>query len=194
MAARTGKYAEPLYLAGYGRRTALRHGRGASPRDGRAHVHGRRVHCARRDPHGRHLPRRHDVLRRSARAGGRAGDPASTGITASLAAMGFETGRMKTGTPARLDARTIDFEALEPQYGDENPLKFSFSTDTQPVKHQSPCFLVYTSPEVHATLRTGFDRSPLFNGTIPRHRTALLPLDRGQAAHLRRQGTASVIP
>ena len=98
--------------------------------------------------------------------GGRAGDPASTGITASLAAMGFETGRMKTGTPARLDARTIDFEALEPQYGDENPLKFSFSTDTQPVKHQSPCFLVYTSPEVHATLRTGFDRSPLFNGTI----------------------------
>ena len=98
--------------------------------------------------------------------GGRAGDPASTGITASLAAMGFETGRMKTGTPARLDARTIDFEALEPQYGDENPSKFSFSTDTQPVKHQSPCFLVYTSPEVHATLRTGFDRSPLFNGTI----------------------------
>ena len=69
MAARTGKYAEPLYLAGYGRRTALRHGRGASPRDGRAHVHGRRVHGARRDPHGRHLPRRHDVLRRSARAG-----------------------------------------------------------------------------------------------------------------------------
>ena len=98
--------------------------------------------------------------------GGRAGDPASTGITASLAAMGFETGRMKTGTPARLDARTIDFEALEPQYGDENPSKFSFSTDTQSVKHQSPCFLVYTSPEVHATLRTGFDRSPLFNGTI----------------------------
>lgn len=98
--------------------------------------------------------------------GGRAGDPASTGITASLAAMGFETGRMKTGTPARLDARTIDFEALEPQYGDENPSKFSFSTDTQQVKHQSPCFLVYTSPEVHATLRTGFDRSPLFNGTI----------------------------
>ena len=98
--------------------------------------------------------------------GGRAGDPASTGITASLAAMGFETGRMKTGTPARLDARTIDFEALEPQYGDENPSKFSFSTDTQPVKYQSPCFLVYTSPEVHATLRTGFDRSPLFNGTI----------------------------
>ena len=98
--------------------------------------------------------------------GGRAGDAASHGITESLRAIGFETGRMKTGTPARLDARTIDFEALEPQYGDENPAKFSFSPDTQPVKHQLPCFLVYTSAEVHDLLRTGFDRSPLFNGTI----------------------------
>ncbi|WP_279066599.1 tRNA uridine-5-carboxymethylaminomethyl(34) synthesis enzyme MnmG [Alistipes finegoldii] len=98
--------------------------------------------------------------------GGRAGDAASHGITESLRAIGFETGRMKTGTPARLDARTIDFESLEPQYGDENPDKFSFSPDTQPVKHQLPCFLVYTSAEVHDLLRTGFDRSPLFNGTI----------------------------
>ena len=98
--------------------------------------------------------------------GGRAGDAASHGITESLRAIGFETGRMKTGTPARLDARTIDFESLEPQYGDENPAKFSFSPDTQPVKHQLPCFLVYTSAEVHDLLRTGFDRSPLFNGTI----------------------------
>ena len=98
--------------------------------------------------------------------GGRAGDAASHGITESLRAIGFETGRMKTGTPARLDARTIDFESLEPQYGDENPAKFSFSPDTQPVKHQLPCFLVYTTAEVHDLLRTGFDRSPLFNGTI----------------------------
>ena len=98
--------------------------------------------------------------------GGRAGDAASHGITESLRAVGFETGRMKTGTPARLDARTIDFESLEPQYGDENPAKFSFSPDTQPVKHQLPCFLVYTTAEVHDLLRTGFDRSPLFNGTI----------------------------
>ena len=98
--------------------------------------------------------------------GGRAGDAASHGITESLRALGFETGRMKTGTPARLDARTIDFESLEPQYGDENPAKFSFSPDTQPVKHQMPCFLVYTTTEVHDLLRTGFDRSPLFNGTI----------------------------
>ncbi|MGN0006907.1 MAG: tRNA uridine-5-carboxymethylaminomethyl(34) synthesis enzyme MnmG [Alistipes sp.] len=98
--------------------------------------------------------------------GGRAGDAASTGITESLAAVGMETGRMKTGTPARLDARTIDFEALEPQYGDEHPAKFSFSDATQPVQRQLPCFLVYTSKEVHDILREGFADSPLFNGTI----------------------------
>ena len=98
--------------------------------------------------------------------GGRAGDAASHGITACLTRIGFQTGRMKTGTPARLDARTINFEILEPQYGDENPSKFSFSPETTPVKDQMPCFLVYTSPEVHAILRSGFDRSPLFNGTI----------------------------
>ncbi len=98
--------------------------------------------------------------------GGRAGDAASHGITQSLKGLGFEIGRMKTGTPARLDARTIDFEALEVQEGDEHPAKFSFSADTHPVENQLPCFLVYTSPEVHAILRSGFDRSPLFNGTI----------------------------
>ena len=98
--------------------------------------------------------------------GGRAGDAASHGITECLRRIGFESGRMKTGTPARLDARTIDFERLEPQYGDENPAKFSFSPDTQPVKDQLPCFLVYTSAEVHNILRSGFDQSPLFNGTI----------------------------
>lgn len=98
--------------------------------------------------------------------GGRAGDAASHGITESLRAMGFETGRMKTGTPARLDARTIDFEAIEPQWGDEKPEKFSFSTDTQSVENQLPCFLVYTTREVHDILRSGFERSPLFNGTI----------------------------
>lgn len=98
--------------------------------------------------------------------GGRAGDAASHGITANLVKIGFETGRMKTGTPARLDARTINFEILEPQYGDQNPSKFSFSPETEPVRDQLPCFLVYTSPEVHAILRSGFDRSPLFNGTI----------------------------
>lgn len=102
----------------------------------------------------------------SSAEGGRAGDQASHGLTEQLAALGFEVGRMKTGTPARLDARTINFEILEPQYGDENPSKFSFSSETEPVKNQLPCFLVYTSKEVHDILRTGFDRSPLFNGTI----------------------------
>ncbi len=98
--------------------------------------------------------------------GGRAGDAASYGITESLVAMGFEAGRMKTGTPARIDGRTIDFSQLEIQEGDENPSKFSFSADTEAVTEQKPCYLLYTSPEVHATLREGFDRSPLFNGTI----------------------------
>ncbi len=103
---------------------------------------------------------------RSHADGGRAGDAAAYGITESLVSIGMETGRMKTGTPARLDARTIDFEALEPQYGDENPSKFSFSDATEPVRHQLPCFLVYTSKNVHDTLREGFADSPLFNGTI----------------------------
>lgn len=98
--------------------------------------------------------------------GGRAGDEASHGITEQLVALGFESGRMKTGTPARLDARTINFDALEVQEGDMEPSKFSYDPDTQVVKHQLPCFMVYTSKEVHDTLREGFDRSPLFNGTI----------------------------
>ena len=103
---------------------------------------------------------------RESATGGRAGDAASFGITETLKNAGFEVGRMKTGTPARLDARTINFEALECQYGDENPSKFSFSDNTKPVEEQLPCFMVYTSKEVHDTLRTGFEDSPLFNGTI----------------------------
>ncbi len=99
-------------------------------------------------------------------AGGRAGDVASTGITEALVKIGFEAGRMKTGTPARLDARTIDFSRLEEQAGDTLPSKFSFDPATSPVENQLPCYLIYTSPEVHDTLRSGFDRSPLFNGTI----------------------------
>ena len=98
--------------------------------------------------------------------GGRAGDAASHGITESLQQRGFEVGRMKTGTPARIDARSVDFSVMEVQDGDAEPSKFSFSADTQPVSEQKPCYLVYTSPDVHSTLRDGFDRSPLFNGTI----------------------------
>ena len=98
--------------------------------------------------------------------GGRAGDQASHGITEQLCKLGFEAGRMKTGTPARLDARTINFDALEIQEGDAVPSKFSYDPDTEAVKHQLPCFMVYTSKGVHDILRTGFERSPLFNGTI----------------------------
>ena len=98
--------------------------------------------------------------------GGRAGDQASYGITEQLVGLGFEAGRMKTGTPARLDARTINFDALEIQEGDEQPSKFSYDTDTEVVKNQMPCFMVYTSTAVHDILRRGFERSPLFNGTI----------------------------
>ena len=98
--------------------------------------------------------------------GGRAGDQASHGITEQLLKLGFEAGRMKTGTPARLDARTINFDALEVQEGDAQPSKFSYDADTEVVKNQLPCFMVYTSKRVHDILRTGFERSPLFNGTI----------------------------
>ena len=98
--------------------------------------------------------------------GGRAGDAASHGITECLAERGFEVGRMKTGTPARIDARSVDFSVMEIQEGDAEPSKFSFSADTQPVSEQKPCYLVYTSPDVHSTLRDGFNRSPVFNGTI----------------------------
>lgn len=98
--------------------------------------------------------------------GGRAGDMASTGLSSQLAEMGFEVARMKTGTPARLDARTIDFSVMERQDGDAEPEKFSFLSSSTPVAEQMPCYLVYTSKEVHDTLRTGFDRSPLFTGVI----------------------------
>ena len=98
--------------------------------------------------------------------GGRAGDEASHGISESLRELGFEVGRMKTGTPARIDSRSIDFSQLEEQAGDEEPSKFSFSPDTEAVKEQKSCYLAYTSPDVHSTLRTGFALSPLFNGTI----------------------------
>ena len=102
----------------------------------------------------------------SSAEGGRAGDQAAHGVTASLCKLGFESGRMKTGTPVRLDARTINFDALEMQEGDAEPSKFSYDPDTEVVKEQLPCFMVYTSKRVHDILRTGFDRSPLFNGTI----------------------------
>lgn len=97
--------------------------------------------------------------------GGRAGERAATGITEQLLELGFEAGRMKTGTPPRVDGRTLDWDKMEVQAGDENPGKFSFSA-TPKLAKQLPCHITYTSKEVHETLKEGFDRSPLFNGRI----------------------------
>ena len=103
----------------------------------------------------------------SQHGGGRSGERASVGISASLEKLGFEVGRLKTGTPPRIDGRSIDFEKLEIQYGDEDPSPFSFMTDSLPgVDEQLTCWIGYTSGEVHDTLKTGFDRSPMFNGRI----------------------------
>jgi tRNA uridine 5-carboxymethylaminomethyl modification enzyme len=97
--------------------------------------------------------------------GGRAAEKASTGITEELIQLGFEAGRMKTGTPPRIDGRSLDYSKMEIQEGDEKPSKFSF-TDTKPLDIQRPCFITYTNTETHDLLRTGFDRSPMFNGAI----------------------------
>ena len=97
--------------------------------------------------------------------GGRAGEKASKGITEQLVELGFEAGRMKTGTPPRVDGRTLDWSVMEEQPGDEDPGKFSY-TDTPRLQKQMPCHIAYTSQEVHDILRTGFDRSPMFNGRI----------------------------
>ncbi len=98
--------------------------------------------------------------------GGRAGEGASTGITEQLIGFGFDTGRMKTGTPPRVDGRSLDFSKMILQPGDEIPEKFSYSKETSPLTHQRPCHMSYTSPEVHELLKEGFDRSPMFNGRI----------------------------
>ncbi|MDR2894087.1 MAG: tRNA uridine-5-carboxymethylaminomethyl(34) synthesis enzyme MnmG [Alistipes sp.] len=100
--------------------------------------------------------------------GGRIGEKASKGLTERLVELGFEAGRMKTGTPARIDGRTIDFGRLERQEGDTEPSKFPFSDETEPVPlcEQLPCYIANTSPEVHDVLRGGFADSPLFNGII----------------------------
>ena len=98
--------------------------------------------------------------------GGRAGERAATGITEQLVNLGFESGRMKTGTPPRVDGRSLDFSKMVEQPGDENPEKFSYLDITKPLTHQRSCHLTYTSEAVHDLLREGFDRSPMFNGRI----------------------------
>lgn len=97
--------------------------------------------------------------------GGRAGERAAKGITEQLVSIGFESGRMKTGTPPRIDGRSLNWDVMELQPGDENPSKFSF-TDTPRLEKQRPCHITYTNKEVHELLKTGFDRSPMFNGRI----------------------------
>ena len=98
--------------------------------------------------------------------GGRAGEKAATGITEQLVSLGFESGRMKTGTPPRVDGRSLDYSKMIEQPGDENPQKFSYLNSSLPLKKQLSCHMTYTSPEVHDLLREGFDRSPMFNGRI----------------------------
>lgn len=98
--------------------------------------------------------------------GGRAGESASFGITEDLLKLGFEAGRMKTGTPPRVDGRSLDYSKMVEQPGDVNPSKFSYSDITQPLKEQRSCYMTYTSEKVHDLLREGFDRSPMFNGRI----------------------------
>ncbi|MBA5792124.1 tRNA uridine-5-carboxymethylaminomethyl(34) synthesis enzyme MnmG [Flavobacterium sp. xlx-214] len=98
--------------------------------------------------------------------GGRAGESASFGITEDLVKVGFESGRMKTGTPPRVDGRSLDYSKMDEQPGDVNPQKFSYSDVTKPLTKQRSCYMTYTSNEVHEVLREGFDRSPMFNGRI----------------------------
>ena len=97
--------------------------------------------------------------------GGRAGESSSTGITEDLVLKGFESGRMKTGTPPRVDGRSLDYSKMEEQPGDDHPETFSY-LDTQPLAKQRSCYLTHTNPNVHEVLRGGFDRSPMFNGRI----------------------------
>lgn len=98
--------------------------------------------------------------------GGRAGESASFGITEDLVNVGFESGRMKTGTPPRVDGRSLDYSKMNEEKGDEKPDKFSYSDETKPLTRQRMCHMTYTSNEVHNILREGFDRSPMFNGRI----------------------------
>jgi len=98
--------------------------------------------------------------------GGRAGEKASKGLTSKLEALGFTSGRMKTGTPPRVDGRSLDYSKMTEQPGDVNPSKFSFSSITQPLTVQRSCYITHTNETVHDILRNGFDRSPMFNGAI----------------------------
>jgi tRNA uridine 5-carboxymethylaminomethyl modification enzyme len=99
-------------------------------------------------------------------SGGRTAEKSATGITEQLVSIGFEAGRMKTGTPPRIDGRSIDYAKTEEQKGDEHPSKFSYSDETKPLEKQMSCFVTYTNDKVHEILKTGFDKSPMFQGRL----------------------------
>ena len=98
--------------------------------------------------------------------GGRIGEKSASGITEQLISLGFESGRMKTGTPPRIDGRSLNYEAMEVQEGDKSPEKFSYSSETKPVENQRCCWITYTNEKVHNILKTGFDESPMYSGRI----------------------------
>lgn len=98
--------------------------------------------------------------------GGRTGEHAAKGLTEQLVQLGFQSGRMKTGTPPRVDGRSLNYREMEEQKGDENPEKFSYSSETTPLTKQASCYITYTNTDVHDVLATGFDKSPMFSGRI----------------------------
>ncbi len=112
-------------------------------------------------------------------AGGRAGEGTTKGISGALRRLGFKLERFKTGTPPRLNGRTIDFDRCELQPGDENPQAFSYLTDKLDVE-QMPCWIAYTNEKVHDLIRANLHRAPMYSGQIQRQRAPLLPVDRGQ--------------
>ena len=125
--------------------------------------------------------------------GGRAGDGSAETLSDSLASCGFPLARFKTGTPCRLNGRTIDFSKCERQPGDDEPRPFSFATDrlTQP---QMDCHITYTNEAVHDLIRANLHRAPMYSGQIAGPRAALLPVRRGQGRPLRRQGPPPDLP
>ncbi len=123
--------------------------------------------------------------------GGPQGLMAANALTANLADLGFPIRRFKTGTPARLDGRTIDFSRMEPQYGDDPIVPFSFLTDPAGLKNRALCYLTYTTPETHRIILDNLDRAPMYAGAINGTGAALLPVHRGQGGALQGQGAPS---
>lgn len=130
------------------------------------HPHRRGIQGKVRHSNQRHFPERVDAYRAKPDGRGRIGESSSLFISDQLAQAGFKTGRLKTGTPVRIDGRTIDFSQLTEQQGDTGDYKFSFLPGEKRALRQRSCWITYTNPEVHGILETGFDDSPMYNGTI----------------------------